>query len=139
MSERPMPLSHNAWPWPDHRVREGFRIEREALRARRGVITMARAKKKSVLEMIEFSRARDIAFNRIRLSGDNVRETDIEAGLDDLAHDIERREDLIRTEHLFGTRSNSLAQCDVDMSATESVGVPSPEYPTRNNDSGSPF
>ena len=57
---------------------------------------MARAKKKPVLEMIEFSRARDIPFNRIRLSNDNVRETDIDAGLDDLAHDIERREDLIQ-------------------------------------------
>ncbi|GKX34113.1 MAG: chromosome partitioning protein ParB [Rhizobiaceae bacterium MnEN-MB40S] len=57
---------------------------------------MARAKKKSVLEIIEFSRASDIPFNRIRLSGDNVRETDIDAGLDDLAHDIERREDLIQ-------------------------------------------
>jgi len=54
---------------------------------------MARAaKKKPVLDMIEFSRARDIPFNRIRLSNDNVRETDIEAGLDDLAHDVERRE-----------------------------------------------
>ena len=59
---------------------------------------MARAakKKKPALPMIEFSRARDIPFNRIRLSADNVRETDIEAGLDDLAHDIERREDLIQ-------------------------------------------
>lgn len=57
---------------------------------------MARAKKKPVLDMIEFSRARDIPFNRIRLSNDNVRETDIEAGLDDLAHDVERREDLIQ-------------------------------------------
>ncbi|WP_094462437.1 ParB/RepB/Spo0J family partition protein [Pannonibacter phragmitetus] len=57
---------------------------------------MARAKKKPALEMIQFSRARDIPFNRIRLSNDNVRETDIEAGLDDLAHDVERREDLIQ-------------------------------------------
>ncbi len=58
---------------------------------------MARAaKKKPALQMIEFSRARDIPFNRIRLSNDNVRETDVEAGLDDLAHDIERREDLIQ-------------------------------------------
>lgn len=57
---------------------------------------MARAKKKPVLEMIEFSRARDIPFNRIHLSNDNVREIDIEAGLDDLEHDVERREDLIQ-------------------------------------------
>ncbi|KAB2676678.1 ParB/RepB/Spo0J family partition protein [Brucella tritici] len=57
---------------------------------------MARAKKKPVLELIEFSRARDIPFNRIRLSNDNVRETDVEAGLDDLAYDVERREDLIQ-------------------------------------------
>ena len=58
---------------------------------------MARvAKKKPVLELIEFSRARDIPFNRIRLSHDNVRETDVEAGLDDLAYDVERREDLIQ-------------------------------------------
>ena len=41
---------------------------------------MARAKKKPVLELIEFSRARDIPFNRIRLSESNVRETDVEAG-----------------------------------------------------------
>lgn len=54
------------------------------------------AKKKPALDMIEFSQARDIPFNRIHLSNDNVRETDIEAGLDDLAHDIERREDLIQ-------------------------------------------
>ncbi len=57
---------------------------------------MARARKKPVLEMIEFSRARDIPFNRIHLSNDNVRETDVEAGLDDLEHDVERREDLIQ-------------------------------------------
>jgi len=60
---------------------------------------MARAaarKKKPAVAMIEFSRSRDIPFNRIRLSNDNVRETDVEAGLDDLAHDIERREDLIQ-------------------------------------------
>ena len=37
---------------------------------------MARAakKKKPALQMIEFSRARDIPFNRIRLSADNARE-----------------------------------------------------------------
>nr|WP_134726921.1 chromosome partitioning protein ParB [Paracoccus luteus] len=59
---------------------------------------MARAakKKKPALQMIEFSRARDIPFNRIRLSADNVREIDVEAGLDDLTHDIERREDLVQ-------------------------------------------
>jgi ParB family chromosome partitioning protein len=46
--------------------------------------------------MIVFSRARDIPFNRIRLSASNVRETDVEEGLDDLTHDIDRREDLIQ-------------------------------------------
>lgn len=57
---------------------------------------MARAaKKKPVLELIEFSRARDIPFNRIHLSNDNVRETDADAGLDELEFDVERREDLI--------------------------------------------
>ena len=53
------------------------------------------AKKKPALEMIEFSRARDIPFNRIHLSSDNVREVDADAGLDDLEFDVERREDLI--------------------------------------------
>jgi ParB family transcriptional regulator, chromosome partitioning protein len=59
---------------------------------------MAKAakKKKPALQMIEFSRARDIPFNRIRLSADNVREIDVEAGLDDLTHDIDRREDLVQ-------------------------------------------
>jgi len=58
---------------------------------------MARtAKKKSTPEMIVFSRARDIPFNRIRLSDSNVREIDIEAGLDELTHDIDRREDLVQ-------------------------------------------
>ena len=77
-------------------IYDGFRAEREALGARHGVATMARAKKKPAIELIEFSRARDIPFNRIRLSHDNVRETDVEAGLDDLAYDVERREDLIQ-------------------------------------------
>ena len=53
-------------------------------------------KKKPALQMIEFSRARDIPFNRIHLSADNVREIDVDAGLDDLTHDIERREDLVQ-------------------------------------------
>ena len=59
---------------------------------------MARAakKKNAVVEMIRFSPARDIPFNRIHLSNDNVRETDIEADLDDLEQDVERREDLIQ-------------------------------------------
>ena len=58
---------------------------------------MARAaKKKPALELIEFSRARDIPFNRIHLSNDNVREVDVEAGLDELTFDIDRREDLIQ-------------------------------------------
>ena len=77
--------------------RDGFRVEREALGARRGETTMARAaKKKPVLELIEFSQARDIPFNRIHLSNDNVREVDVEAGLDELTFDIDRREDLIQ-------------------------------------------
>lgn len=57
---------------------------------------MARAKKKPALELIEFSRARDIPFNRIHLSSDNMREVDIEADLDELTSDIARREDLIQ-------------------------------------------
>ena len=58
---------------------------------------MARAKKKPVLEMIEFSRARDIPFNRIHLSADNVREIDVDAGLDDYDDALEDIElDLIR-------------------------------------------
>jgi ParB family chromosome partitioning protein len=60
---------------------------------------MAKAAKKSkkpVVAMIEFSRSRDIPFNRIHLSKDNVRETDVEAGLDDLTHDIDRREDIVQ-------------------------------------------
>ncbi|ANH05783.1 MAG: ParB/RepB/Spo0J family partition protein [Bradyrhizobium sp.] len=57
---------------------------------------MARAaKKKPALAMIEFSRSRDIPFNRIHLSSDNVREVDADAGLDELEFDVERREDLI--------------------------------------------
>ncbi|RWD31050.1 MAG: chromosome partitioning protein ParB [Mesorhizobium sp.] len=55
----------------------------------------AKTKKRSV-PMIVFSQARDIPFNRIRLSDSNVRETDVEAGLDELTQDIERREDLIQ-------------------------------------------
>ncbi|WP_432444086.1 hypothetical protein [Rhizobium tropici] len=54
------------------------------------------AKKKSAVQMIVFSRARDIPFNRIRLSDDNVRQTDVEVGLDELTHDIDRREDLVQ-------------------------------------------
>ena len=58
---------------------------------------MAKAtRKKPVAPMIVFSRARDIPFNRIRLSDSNVRETDVEAGLDELTHDIDRREDLVQ-------------------------------------------
>lgn len=59
---------------------------------------MARAARKSKTPppMIVFSTARDIPFNRIRLSKDNVREIDVEEGLDDLTHDIDRREDLIQ-------------------------------------------
>jgi len=54
------------------------------------------ARKKSTKAMIVFSRARDIPFNRIRLSDDNVRQTDVEAGLDELTQDIDRREDIVQ-------------------------------------------
>lgn len=60
---------------------------------------MAKASKKKaqtpVVAMIEFSRSRDIPFNRIRLSDSNVREIGVEDGLDELTHDIDRREDLV--------------------------------------------
>ena len=56
----------------------------------------ARKPKKPAVAMIVFSRSRDIPFNRIRLSDSNVRETDVEAGLDDLTHDIDRREDIVQ-------------------------------------------
>lgn len=55
----------------------------------------AARKKNPVVAMIEFSRSRDIPFNRIRLSDSNVREIDVENGLDELTHDIDRREDLV--------------------------------------------
>jgi ParB family chromosome partitioning protein len=55
----------------------------------------ATRKKNPVVPMIEFSRSRDIPFNRIRLSDSNVREIDVESGLDELTHDIDRREDLV--------------------------------------------
>ncbi len=48
-----------------------------------------------VVAMIEFSRSRDIPFNRIRLSDSNVREIGVEDDLDELTHDIDRREDLV--------------------------------------------
>ena len=54
------------------------------------------AKKKRAPAIIVFSRARDIPFNRIRLSEANVRQTGVEAGVDHLARDIDRREDLIQ-------------------------------------------
>lgn len=58
---------------------------------------MARSsKKKPAIPMIVFSQARDIPFNRIALSDSNVREVDVEAGLDELTSDIERREDLVQ-------------------------------------------
>ncbi|MGO1164573.1 ParB/RepB/Spo0J family partition protein [Brucella pseudogrignonensis] len=56
----------------------------------------ARKSKEPAVAMIVFSRSRDIPFNRIRLSDSNVRETDVEAGLDDLTHDIDRREDIVQ-------------------------------------------
>jgi len=54
------------------------------------------AKKKPAAAMIVFSRSRDIPFNRIFLSDSNVREINFEEGLDDLTHDIDRREDIVQ-------------------------------------------
>lgn len=54
------------------------------------------AKKKSAPSIIVFSKACDIPFNRIRLSDSNVRETNVEADLDQLTQDIDRREDLVQ-------------------------------------------
>ncbi|MCP8893314.1 chromosome partitioning protein ParB [Shinella daejeonensis] len=58
---------------------------------------MAKAarKKNPAVAMIEFSRTRDIPFNRIKLSDSNVREIGVEEGLDELTQDIDRREDLV--------------------------------------------
>ncbi len=52
---------------------------------------MAKAAKKIV-----FSRSRDIPFNKLVLSEANVRRTRPEAELDELVHDIGRREDLVQ-------------------------------------------
>lgn len=52
---------------------------------------MAKAAKKIV-----FSRSRDIPFNKLVLSESNVRSIRPEAGLDELTHDIGRREDLVQ-------------------------------------------
>jgi len=52
---------------------------------------MAKAAKKIV-----FSRSRDIPFNKLVLSESNVRRTRPEAELDELVHDIGRREDLVQ-------------------------------------------
>lgn len=54
------------------------------------------AKKKSAVAMIVFSQSRDIPFNRIFLSDSNVREINVEEGLDELTHDIDRREDIVQ-------------------------------------------
>ncbi|MDH4989134.1 chromosome partitioning protein ParB [Aminobacter anthyllidis] len=54
------------------------------------------AKKKSAVAMIVFSRSRDIPFNRIFLSDSNVREINVEEGLEELTHDIDRREDIVQ-------------------------------------------
>jgi len=54
------------------------------------------AKKKSAVATIVFSRSRDIPFNRIFLSDSNVREINVEEGLDELTHDINRREDIVQ-------------------------------------------
>ena len=56
----------------------------------------ARKKTPAVAPMIEFSRSRDIPFNRIHLSDSNVREIDVEDGIDELTHDIDRREDIVQ-------------------------------------------
>jgi ParB family chromosome partitioning protein len=52
---------------------------------------MAKAAKKIV-----FSRSRDIPFNKLVLSESNVRRIRPEADLDELTHDIDRREDLVQ-------------------------------------------
>jgi ParB family chromosome partitioning protein len=52
---------------------------------------MAKAAKKIV-----FSRSRDIPFNKLVLSESNVRRTRPEADLDEMTHDIDRREDLVQ-------------------------------------------
>jgi ParB family chromosome partitioning protein len=52
---------------------------------------MAKAAKKIV-----FSRSRDIPFNKLVLSESNVRRTRPETELDELIHDIDRREDLVQ-------------------------------------------
>ncbi|AWC23660.1 chromosome partitioning protein ParB [Aminobacter sp. DSM 101952] len=54
------------------------------------------AKKKSAVAMIVFSRSRDIPFDRIFLSDSNVREINVEEGLEELTHDIDRREDIVQ-------------------------------------------
>src|SRR5579875_1332100 len=54
-------------------------------------LDMAKAAKKIV-----FSRSRDIPFNKLVLSESNVRRTRPEAELDELIHDIDRREDLVQ-------------------------------------------
>jgi type IV secretory pathway TrbL component len=54
------------------------------------------AKKKSAVAMIVFSQSRDIPFNRIFLSDSNVREINVEDDLDELTHDIDRREDIVQ-------------------------------------------
>jgi ParB family transcriptional regulator, chromosome partitioning protein len=52
---------------------------------------MAKAAKKIV-----FSRSRDIPFNKLLLSESNVRRIRPETNLDELTHDIDRREDLVQ-------------------------------------------
>jgi ParB family chromosome partitioning protein len=54
------------------------------------------AKKKPAVALIVFSQSRDIPFNRIFLSESNVREVNVEEGLDELTHDIDRREDIVQ-------------------------------------------
>ncbi|WP_406871941.1 chromosome partitioning protein ParB [Aminobacter sp. P9b] len=54
------------------------------------------AKKKPAVALIVFSQSRDIPFNRIFLSESNVRELNVEEGLDELTHDIDRREDIVQ-------------------------------------------
>ena len=49
-----------------------------------------------VAKKIVFSRSRDIPFNKLVLSESNVRRTRPETNLDELTHDIDRREDLVQ-------------------------------------------
>ena len=92
-------------------IYDGFRAEREALGARHGVATMARAKKKPALELIEFSRARDIPFNQLVLSQANVRRVKTGVSIED-----------VRIEHVLG-RPTGVVEISVAQVAAGSVAA----------------